>query len=278
MDSIKTLSQYLGYTPPISVRQDHYNLKTGSLRNYLRSAKGELVWPPINNFRTQLISSNSGFWRGFRSNLRKAIAQEEGKSVSDIGVELESFSVESGQFANSNAFFRELCSNDRIVIKGTFTLEIEGVVPWPAPDPDLVFSWTLEFRFTDSYRSIQITLNIIFEGVEGPGLGWILAIIGFLLTGNIFGAIAGLGVGEFIDLQYEKPERQDAAIAALNSGYDDLEEKGIFDELFEQTSLQIDRPSNKRFRITKNVSHVPSAAEGLHGLACQIGDIIKWIT
>ena len=282
MDSIKRLAWYLGYRGNISLRNNLLGQSTSllrrdlSTRNCVRAKKGLVVEDRIAIVKELLKDYDSKFWDAFKQKLKEEIENEEGTDITEI---IPEDPWVRDPFADSTHFFSELCNHHHLSIEGGITFGIEGESFWPFPDPDLVFTWKLEFKAIDSFSTISISLTINFEGIEGPGLGLIFAAIGFLLGGGIIfasGAIVGatgLVVGEIIDLQYENSDNQGKALQSINSGYDALGD--FLNDFVESRSVQVARPTEKSVQIILKIDHVPSAAEGLLGIACEVREIIE---
>jgi hypothetical protein len=220
-------------------------------------AKGADARGRIERTLETLRNGNSGFWDGFRESLRQSTAEQEDKDASDIRVLLDDFSVSYPTDDSIVRFLLELLFQRRAVFRGDLTLDVEGAVSWPLPDPDLVFRWEVEAELVDSDSAVLFSCLIRFRHVEGPGLGWVLGILGFLVGGPI-GFVAGLGVGEIIDLQYENPGREGEVIRELRSIYD-----GSDAVIIEGLELAISRPDDRSFKLSMKVVHVESAFKGL---------------
>lgn len=229
-----------------------------STRKFLILLNGAAVVPPIDDIISQIVQSadpgsetpfGSQFWQGILDSITQSVADVYEVASSDLRPIPEDIRF----LLDEEQLRKGICDHDRGVASGEFTLGIEGLVPWPMPDPDLVFSWELVIQATNEWKTILFEFTLNFEQVEGPGLAAVLGIIAYLASGNILGAISGLAVGHGIDLVYESEEHQSVAIKAIRGAYDVFDE--FFDLFFENIGITASRPTEKSYKISMSVDH-----------------------
>jgi phage tail protein X len=284
MESTKQLAQFLGHRGDLSFQRDFFappyasQEDQWSTRRFFVLTKGQATRDRFSNLIRMLIDKESPFWVSFWDKICHSIAEQEQADPNDFDVILDDFSVEypsiDTDYEQIVKFSEELIgkwilelleqnisrqSELRAVAGGHFTLDIEGIVPWPAPDPDLVFEWEVEVKIIVPTKAILFSCLIRFDHVEGPGLRWLLGAIGVLLGGGVIGFLAGFAVGEIIDLPYESQSREDNVIQALTDAWEGLE--GVLTQL--PPGIEISHPDARSVKLSIDVLLLKSAFEGL---------------
>lgn len=258
MESVDKLARYVRRRGSISVGALMAEGQYSSLRQYMSSTKAQVAKSLTEATFSEWTSQHSDFWNFFVDGLRDAVAVAEGVNKSDIRIFFDEFNIEDRGVED---YVLEFLFAQRIVITGNFVLDVEGVTPWPFPDPDLEFTWRVEGSLVGSVLEMACTID--FVDVQGPGWGWLLAIVGFFTVswGGIFAAAGGLAVGEIIDRQYENPESEADVIDKFKKIYD-----GSDEVVWENITFSISRPNDRRFRFAIRIDLTSLTHEGLSGL------------
>jgi hypothetical protein len=267
MDSIVQLARFLGHRGNVSIRRDLFGQTSAppagqlSLKHFVIMTKGEAA-----RIRVMLTVSNftygtSDFWIAVFETIGRAIDTVKDIDFSNIPI-LDEFSVEypNASVGGLIQLFSDLF-HKRIVMGGKFTLDIPGAVPWPIPDPDLVFTWAAEVKLIDSDSAIKFSCRICFDHVEGTGLPLVLGILGFLFGGPS-GAAIGFGAGQVIDFVYERTV-DDTVVKKFADAY--AENNGVITNGNPQITIARpdDSADNWCYILSMKVEFVESAFKGL---------------
>lgn len=146
------------------------------------------------------------------------------------------------------------------LIEGILKIGLEGILPWPLPDPDAIISWRAKARLIGT--NVKVYFRIRFSGVEGPGIAWLLGALG-LFTGGTLWAIGGVGVGIAIDKLYEAGGEGPEVEEGLTNAYKNV------GEVIRRSKPALDYKlvDEKTFEIIMDVKHSKSS---LHGLFIQL--------
>ncbi len=249
---------------PLWVKRDLLRGRYSSLREYMSSTKAAIAKRQIRTHLEMLSLKDSKFWEVVKGGIGAAVAIAEDVDEANVNVFFDEFNLDQNELDVLRVII-EFGILEKTSFSGNFVLNIEGVVGWPRPDPDLEFEWHGKVE-RNGLKSLMLTILVRFVRVQGPGIGWVLGVLGYLLgapyglVGRIFGAAGGVAIGEFIDLRYESPEAEADVIQTFSKIYE-----GTHSVTWDAITFTLSRPDERSFQLSTNIDFTRLTLEGLFG-------------